>query len=73
VTLSDLPPTTIIDEAFAGFDRIDSCPEPQNTAAPGRQLVSQLLVAKLAEQLAALDCQREQLAQLLQNIDASSL
>jgi hypothetical protein len=64
--------TAVIDEVFAGFHRIDSRPADKTAAAPGPQMVNHLLTIRLAEQLAALDRQREQLAQLLRSVDATA-
>jgi hypothetical protein len=64
--------TAVIDEVFAGFHRIDSRPAPKTAPTLGRQIVNPHLVVRLSEQLAALDRQREQLAQLLRSIDATA-
>jgi hypothetical protein len=70
VTMPDAAPIAVIDEAFADFDRFGSQPAPQGGIAPGRQMLNQLLVSRLSAQLEALDCQREQLAQLLRSVDS---
>ena len=51
------PPTDVLDEAFAGLSRDEQKPN------------SLAVVSQLAEQLAALDRQREQLARLLRDIE----
>jgi len=51
----------VVDEAFAGLARVE----------PHRLEMG--LIAKLSAQLDALDRQREQLSQLLRNIDADKL
>jgi hypothetical protein len=57
-------PVDAIDEAFAGFTRVDA----GSSRADVRCMESHL-VATLSAQLRALDQQREQLSKLLQSVD----
>jgi hypothetical protein len=59
----------VIDEAFAGFERTDF-PESAADTRDCRTMKHSLL-ADITAQLAAIDRQRERLAQLLQSIDAA--
>jgi hypothetical protein len=61
----------IIDEAFAGFTRIDA-PQPRGGNDDVWRQTRQELVANVATQLEALDRQRAQLARLLHNIDTEA-
>ncbi len=56
-----IPATDALDEAFAGMSRDER--RPRNLA----------VVTQLAEQLEALDRQREQLARLLRDIEVTTL
>jgi hypothetical protein len=61
--------SSIIDEAFAGYTRVDAPETGAEKVAPWRRTQHEL-VANIATQLEALERQRAQLARLLQNIDA---
>jgi hypothetical protein len=67
----ELPPADVIDEAIAGFERVDAAAKPIPSAhtAIDRQLTMNLLATDVAAQLLALDRQREQLARLLGKIN----
>jgi hypothetical protein len=61
----------VVDEAFARFDGADST--TPRAAAGNRRLLKQTLVHDLAAQLEAIDCQRERLARLLDNVKTDAI
>jgi hypothetical protein len=67
----ELPPANIIDEAIASFARTDAPDKRTAVAASSHDIgpMNPSLVVGLSAQLEALDRQRDQLAQLLRNID----
>ncbi|MCI0334178.1 MAG: hypothetical protein L0228_13250 [Planctomycetes bacterium] len=67
----ELPPAAVIDEAIAGFERVDEAATETEAGAGDWRPVKDSLVANLAAQLNALDRQREQLAALLHRIDSA--
>ncbi len=73
-----IPPLEVLDEAFAGFTRIDAGASPAvvhsqaATSGPDElpeQIMDLDLIATLSTQLKALDEQRERLSRLLQTVD----
>jgi hypothetical protein len=68
----DLPTADVIDEAFAGLEEFNSNAGSWNSPGNHGHALNKALVANLAAQLNALDHQREQLAQLLRNVDTST-
>ena len=63
----------VIDEAFAGFTRVDSAASPKDGRPHKKTPAIPVELAEgLSAQLKALDCQRHQLVQLLQSIDRDS-
>jgi hypothetical protein len=72
--IAHAPPCAVIDAAFAGFEKFEraSTTEAATTTNGGPRLMTKSLVANLAAQLEALDCQRERLAELLRSIDGAS-
>jgi hypothetical protein len=65
----DLPPASVIDEAIAGFERVDTPAESLAQPAENWQPLKSSLTANLVAQLGELERQRQQLEKLLRNID----
>jgi hypothetical protein len=69
---SDVLPPEVVDEALAGFEQVaDSTREGGADTTGDWRPIKKSLVANLAAQLESLDRQRDQLAQLLRNIDSA--
>jgi len=67
---------SVLDEAFAGFTRVDAGSAPiadANKSAPQHlPSMTQALIANIATQLETLDTQRRQLARLLETVDTNA-
>jgi hypothetical protein len=76
-TASDLKSTSVLDEAFADFMRIDA--GSQSIVANNKSVAqnwpskTQALISDIATQLETLDSQRRRLAQLLEGVDTSAI
>jgi hypothetical protein len=67
--------TTVLDEAFATYSRVDSGSSKNGSPAtliPGDLRTTRELVADISTQLKALDSQRRQLARLLESVDSDA-
>jgi hypothetical protein len=73
LTASRRPEVAVIDEAFAGFTRVDAPAEPNDeSAVESLSALPARLSDCLSAQLSALDRQRSQLVELLRRVDQES-
>jgi hypothetical protein len=73
---SDMSTASVLDAAFADYNRVDAG-VAANPSSPTRspaslQTATRQLIADISLQLATLDTQRRQLAQLLENVETSA-
>jgi hypothetical protein len=75
-TASDMKSTSVLDEAFADFTRVDpgspSIVTTNQSVAQNWPSVTQALISDIATQLETLDSQRRRLTQLLEGVDTDA-
>jgi hypothetical protein len=75
-TASDMKSSSVLDEAFADFTRVDagspSIVGANKSVTQNRPNMTQALVSDIATQLETLDSQRRRLSQLLEGVDAAA-